>query len=134
MKLRAATDEAAKKQAERHTLAAIRQREAEENTFKANAAKLCDEFVTETNLISLAHKGVSNYPLLFISDRHPVKNKKTSYRYNIGKEGQYLFEELERNGFEPVIIIITHDSQIDGYNTHKESPVKKVGYYLGVEW
>ena len=109
---------------------------------KSLAEKMFSELVTDEKLLSVAKKGVSEYPILFIDDSEkPIKNRKTGYQYNIGKLGEFLFCKLVENGFTPEIIHVREyqleNSKPNNPNWSKpfdENIVSLPGYYLGIKW
>ena len=140
-KLRSATDNA-KKEQETHRV----QKRAEEKNLqledlKKKAKNLFKIHVTEEKLMSVAKNGLNHYPILFITDKHIVKNKKTGYRFNVGQLGQFLFEEIETNNLTPVIIGVDDYKLQDHMSTNPDwkrpflkELVNKPGYYLGISW
>lgn len=134
-KLREKTNEALVRIREERAKRQQKEREQFEYSIKERMHQHFIKFVTEKKLLEIAGKGLSEYPLLLITDNlyeRPVKNKKTGYQYNIGKQGEYLFQEIIDNGFTPTII------KVDEYhlteNRNKFEIVEKPGFYLGIKW
>jgi hypothetical protein len=111
---------------------AQKQKQQQEFENIRNAAKeIIATHVTEDKMVAIAEKGIYIYPLLYLGDRCPAKNRKTGYKFNMGKLGEYVYEELVNNNFEPRVLHLHLDSQLADFSN---KIVQKTGYYLGISW
>ncbi len=144
-KLKKTTKEAGLKTRQEH-LKERKQSEVEkENELRKQAKNIFEKYVTEERLLAFAERGEYEYPLLLIDrtlnrGNRPVKNKKTGYRYSVGKIGEFLFDELVNNGFEPKLINIQRykiENVHRVFNWTRNFDAKIVsepGWYLGISW
>lgn len=122
------------------------QTKMEENSLKEKAEEVFNELMKKERLIAFAKTGNCQYPLLLIKESEcgynkPVCNKKTGYRYAIGKLGEFLFDKLTNEGFEPVLIRVDSWELEDHKHTnpnrarcYDKKVVSKSGWYLGISW
>ena len=144
-KLKKTTKEAELKRRQNHSEKQKQEEVERENELRKKAKNIFEKYITEEKLLAFAEKCKYQYPLLLIvkaelGEGRPVKNKKTGYRYNVGKMGEFLFDELVNHGFEPDMI------RVDRYeieNVHRRSEwtnsfdreiVSEPGWYLGISW
>lgn len=132
-KLRKASKDAEKK---RHQDAQLKKQEEDEKEtarLKEEAKKLCDKLLEEKLLFEHANRDITEYPIIKIGDRIPIKNKKHGYKKNLSGLYLYVFEELENRGF-PIVFFKIYDWSRKNITNGVVASDEKDAYYLGISW
>jgi hypothetical protein len=117
-------------------------KQLERKSMHEEAVSLCHSLITNANVLATAEKGVNLYPVFYLDLQYELSNKQKPTEKEIGYKGLCVFEELKNMGFDTGILHITDDTvsrllpekDNERERIFDETIVKKLGYYICIQW